>query len=186
VRFDRRWFACLVLLLVSAVLPTRAAILVTIDRATLDELLSALSQQDMSFPLTESHSVDVKLDDLQILDIDPEGGADGQGQILTSVRIRVPDFGINLRVEPRISLRVVQHERMSFLELRFDEVPLQLPMTGAVDLSTVLPVTRFPAHAAWTVDGAGGEVEVRSRLVGIEMDEELIRLTLEVVVPETP
>jgi len=186
VRAQPRRIFYLFLLLVSAVLPARAAIVVTIDRATLDDLLAALSRQDVQLRLTESRSVAVRLDDLRILSMDPDGGADGQGQIHTSVRVRIPDFGLDVRVEPRISLHVVQDGSTPFLELRFDEVPLPLPMSGTIDLAAVLPATRFPAHAVWGVDGAGGEVEVHSRLVGLEMGADRIRLTLEVDVPETP
>jgi len=179
-----RRLVCLFALLICLGLPARATVTVAIDQATLNDLLAALSRQELNFPVTDTHTVKVLLDDLRVLAIEPDAGENGQ--IRTSVRIRVPDFGLDVRVEPRVSFHVAQQGQTSFLELRFDEVPLQLPMTGAVNLASLVPPTRFPANSAWLIGGAEGDVEVRSRLVNIDMEPERIRFTLEIVVPEQP
>jgi len=157
-------------------LPVAAGVTVGFDVATLNELLPALSAEEIAVPLSGSRSVGVRLEEMKVTGLDPAaGGESGPGHILTSMRVRIAQLGIDLPVEPHLSLRVVDDASGSLLELRFEQVEIPLPLAGAIDIAAFLPPMRFPAENLWLVAGAEGTIEVKSELSGIEMGRNVVR-----------
>ena len=73
---------------------------------------------------------------------------------------------------------------MSLLELRFEEVPLRLPV-GSVNLASMLQPLRYPAEELFMMAGAQSDVEVLSKVTDVEVGRERVRftVTLEVLQP---
>ena len=72
---------------------------------------------------------------------------------------------------------------LSILELRFEEVVLPLPL-GKMNIARFLPPVRLPADGIFLMDGAGGDVRVRSKLSDVRMGRDVLRLEFDVqVVP---
>jgi hypothetical protein len=94
--------------------------------------------------------------------------------------VRVPQLGLAFAVEPRLSIGV-RDEGQSVIELRFESVVLPLPF-GSVDIAGFLEPMRYPADSVFLLDGAQGDVQVRSRLASVKMGRERLRfeVTLEV------
>lgn len=162
--------------IVVAALPVAAGVTVGFDLATLNVVLPALSAEEIAVPLSGSNSVGVRLEEMQVIGLDPAaGGAGGSGHILTSMRVRVPQLGIDIHVKPHLSLHVVSDPSGSLLELRFEQVEIPLPLAGSIDVATFLPPIRLPAENLWLVAGAERTIEIRSELSGIEMGLNVIR-----------
>jgi hypothetical protein len=154
--------------------PVSAGVTIGFDAASLNVLLPALATQEVTVPLPAAGSVNVALDDLRVLGFAP--GAEGQhDEILTSVTLRVPALGLTLPLEPRMVLAVVEDGGQSVLELRFSRVSVPLALGAAVDASPFLAPLRFRANDVIHIAGAQGDIPVRTRLVGIEMDAESVR-----------
>lgn len=182
-RAPRNFFVTIALLSALAIAaPTRAGVTVDIDSRTLNELLSAVTLQEVELAISDTRSLMVQLDDLKVLGLDPSAGSRQQGHILTSVRVLVPELGLDMTVEPQISLNVVRGADQSTLELRFEKLELPIPLLGQFNLAGLLEPNRFPADNVWIVEGAAGERNVRSRLVAIEMGREAIRFKFDVEV----
>jgi hypothetical protein len=111
---------------------------------------------------------------MRITGLDPAAVEGTSGHILTSMRLRVPQLGLDLPVQPRISLRATELQSTSLLELRFEEAQIPLPM-GTIDVASFLPPLRFPAENLWLIAGARGDVRLHSRLSGIEMGQRVVR-----------
>ena len=154
-----------------------AGVALDFDVATLNELLPALSASAISVPITENQTVNVFLEEMRVTGLEP--AAEGSGHILTSMRVRVPQLGLDLPVSPRISLHATEDRSGSLLELRFEEVRLALPLAGSIDIAPLMPPLRFPAENVFVVAGAVGDVEVRSRLRDIKMGQRVVRLEFE-------
>ena len=154
-----------------------AGVSVGFDVATLNELLPALSASAISLPITDNRTVDVFLEDMRVTGLEPTAG--GSGHILTSMRVRVPQLGIDLSVSPRLSLHAIGDRSVSLLELRFEELRVALPLVGALDIAPLMPPLRFPAENIFVVAGVAGDVEVRSRLREIQMGQRVVRLEFE-------
>ena len=168
-------FACA---LVAAVPCSRAGVTLGIDLATLNELLPALAANEIAVPLPTGQTVGVRLENLRVTSLEP--GAAGAGVILASMRVRVPQLGLDVPVDPRLSLHVNRAAGPSQLELRFEQAQVALPMAGALDIATFLPPLRFPAEYAWRLAGAAGDVELKSKLTSIEMGKNVLRLGFDV------
>jgi hypothetical protein len=162
--------------IVVAALPVTAGVTVGFDVATLNEVLPALSAEEIAVPLSGSNSIGVRLEKMQVTGLDPAaGGEGGPGHILTSMRVRVAQLGIDLPVEPRLSLHVVEQASGSLLELRFERVEIPLPLAGSIDVAAFLPPISFPAENLWLLAGAEGTIEIKSELSGIEMGRNVLR-----------
>jgi len=159
-----------------AALPAMGAVNVDFDLATMNELLPALSANEIEVPITEARTVGVFLDDLRVTGLDPAAENSESGHILTSMIVRIPQLGVRLPVEPRLSLHVLDREGASELELRFEKVPVSLPLVGVIDIARFLPPMRFPADSVFLVAGVEGDVEVRSRLAAVRMGRNVVRL----------
>jgi hypothetical protein len=162
-------------MLLASALPAAAGVTVGFDVETLNELLPALSASEIVVPITDSRSVSMFLERMQVTGLEPAGGEGGSGHILSSMRVRIPQLGIDLPVQPRISLHVSDEQSARLLELRFEEVEVPL-LWGSLDVAPFLPPVRFPAENLWLVAGAEGDVRVRSRLSSIEMGRNVVRL----------
>jgi len=175
---------CAAALCLAAVSPAAAGVVVTLDSATLNDVLASVAVREVEVPLTAERTVRVLLEDLRILGFEPGSGR--QGSILTSVLLRVPALGISARVSPRLSLAVVRAGDANMLELRFEEVRLALPLKS-LDIAGFLPPMRFPAENLFQLPGASGDVEIRSRLDDVRMREGGLIFELSLIVqPPVP
>jgi hypothetical protein len=157
--------------------PARAAVSVGFDLDTLNVLLPALAAHEIAVPIAEGRSVGVRLEDLRVTGLDPAAG--GTGHLQTATRVRIPQLGIDVAVTPRLSLHVVDRDASQWLELRFEQVTVPLPLAGSIDVAPFLPPLRFPAENLWTLAGAAGDIEVRSRLTKIDMGLRVLRFDFE-------
>jgi len=160
----------------------RAEVAFEVDKTTLNQILSKVALDQVAVPISPQRTITVRLEDLLVTGFDPAAGEGGQGYILTSKMLRVPDLGVNLRVEPRISLNVVEQDGEALLELRFEQVPLKVPFAGAINLAPLIPPLRYPTDNVWLLAGARGDVPIVSRLSKIRMGREALRFVFEVEV----
>lgn len=148
--------------------PALAGANLTFDVATLNRLLPALSASRVEVAITAQRSLTVELHEMQVVGLEPAAGG-GLGRIATRVRVKVPALGLDVPLQPKLLLAIVEREGRGELELRFDEVPISIPLAGKVELASLLPPMRFPATNLWAVEGAAGDVAVRSRVTGVTM-----------------
>lgn len=163
-----------------------AGVTLDFDVKTLSEVLPAMTLDEIVVPIAQGRSLTVGISDLKVTGFDPAGGKNGEGSILTSLRLHVPQLGLDLPLQPRLSLQVVDVDARSTLELRFEQVQLQLPFAGALDLAGFLPPLRFPAENIWGLDGLKGEAQVRSRLTGVKMGRQELRFEFDVDLVRAP
>ncbi len=157
----------------------QAGVKVDFDAATLNNLLGALTHQELDVPITDSRSIKVRLDNLRLKGFDPTAGEERQGFLLTALELSAPELGLSVSVEPRLSLAVVEVGTRSVLELRFEEVSLPLPL-GSLNLAPFLPPIRFPADQIFLMDGAAGEVQVRSKLSRVRIGRDVLQFEFDV------
>jgi len=162
-----------------------AGVEVSFDSRTLNDVLSSITIDEVEVPITESRSVTVRVENLKVLGFEPGSDTGSKGFILTSLELTVPKLGLSFEVQPRLALDVIQQDAGSILELRFDRVELPLPF-GNVNIAGFLDPMRFPADSIFLLNGAQGDVEVRSRLSDIHMGKQIVRfeLTLDVQPPD--
>lgn len=161
-------------LLLTVALPATAGVTIGFDVETLNDVLPALSASEIAVPISENRSVSVFLENMQVTGLDPTAVEGPSGHILTSMRVRVPALGLDLPVQPKISLHVTKQQSTSLLELRFEEAEIPL-VVGSIDVAPFLPPLRFPAESLWLVAGVEGDVHVRSSLSAIEMGRKVVR-----------
>ncbi len=159
---------------VGAAAPALARVEITLDAATITEFLSSVTPPKVILDLPSGGELALELRDVKVLGFDPSAGK--KGQILASLRLGVPALGLDLPVEPRLSLDVEEVNGEKLCVLRFDKVTIPLPMTGSVDLSSLLPVYRLPAESTFLLNLKSGDVNVKSRLIETKMGAEAIRL----------
>lgn len=173
--FPLRWIAAIALVLAVPVTATRAAVTVSFDLASLNEVLSATAAQRVKVPLAEGRSLDVELHDLKVTGLDPAGC--GQGCILTAVQLRVPQLGLSMPLQPRLTLAVVEGGQV---ELRFQEVKLPVPLVGTIDVGSMLRPMRFEASGVFQLPGGRTDVQLRSRLSKVQMVQDAMRLSFDI------
>ena len=159
----------------------RAGVMVDFDSGTLNNLLAALTRQEIDVPVTKDHSLRVRLDELTLRGFDPTAGENRQGYILTALKLSVPELGLAASIEPRLSLNVIEEADLSVLELRFESVKLPLPL-GSLEIARFLPPIRFPADQIYLMKGAAGDVQVRSRLARVRMGSDVLKFEFDVTV----
>jgi hypothetical protein len=165
--------------------PTRAEIAFEVDKQTLNDVLAEVTLDRVAVPITPKTVVTVMLEDLVVTGFDPTVGE--HGNILTSVRLRVPEIGVNIPVKPRISLNVYEQSEGVMLELRFEEVRFGVPLVGEVDAAPLLPPMRYPTDNVFMLAGARGDVPIETRLKSVRMGREALRFVFEVeVLPPLP
>ncbi len=164
--------------------PLCGGVTIGLDAETLNELLPAMMVQEVTVPIAGERTLQVFLDDLKVLGFAPAGAGGGANRILTSVRLRVPQLGLDLALEPRVSLEVVQEAGKPLLQLRFDEVPLPLPLAGSIDVGSFFKPLRYPADGVFNLEGGQGDVEVRGRLERVEMGTKVVRFDFDLDVAD--
>jgi hypothetical protein len=160
---------------------------VTLDSETLNELLHAVTLSEVQVPITEQRSMRVLVDELKVTGLDPAADGSRKGYITTSMKLRAPQLGLEISVDPRLSMNVIEEDSGRVLELRFEEVELPLPL-GAVDIARLLPPLRYPAETISLIAGSQGDVQVRSRLAEVKMGREVLRFEFDIEVrpPDEP
>jgi hypothetical protein len=161
--------------------PAFARIDVTLDADSLNGLLASMAPDEVQVGLTAGRSLTIRLQDLKVTGFDPAAGP--HGGVLTSLRLLVPDLGIDIPVTPRLTLEIgegASGRKASFL--RFDKVMLNLPLTGPVDVAALLPPLALLPDSAWVVDSARGKVRVKPALVEARTGVKNIRLGFELAI----
>lgn len=179
-RSQRKLAASFALLAAFAVAPAASArVDVSLDAESLTNLLSAMAPSRVDVALTEGRGVSLVLEDLRVTGFDPSEGAAQEGFVLTSLRLKVPELGIDLPVEPRLSLQVREKNGKKDCFLRFEKVPIRLAIGGVIDVAPLLPIMPLPTDTAWIVSTTGGDVRVRSQLGEAKMGAKNIRLSFD-------
>ena len=150
-----------------------AAVTVTIDADTLNDVLSVATMQEVEVPLTASRAVTVVMENLEVVRLDP--AAD---ELVTRLRLQVRELGVTITTEPRIRFDVAEENGLSVLELRFVKVTLPLPLAGEINIARLIPPLRYPVDSIWRLAGVQGDVEVRSRLERVRMGRDAIEFRL--------
>jgi hypothetical protein len=163
----------------------RARVEITLDAGSLNELLAAMAPETVPVNLIGNRAVTLRIEDFRITGFDPAGG--GQlGHVLTSVRLRIPELGVDTPLQPRLSLQVRDQDGDKVAYFRFEKVPITLPLTGTLDIAPLLPLLPLPTDTSWTVNAQRGPVQVRTRLVEAQMGARNLRLTFELEVRPLP
>lgn len=165
--------------------PALARVDVTLDAPSLNSLLAAMAPEQVQVNVAAGRSITIHMKDLKVTGFDPSAGPNGG--ITTSLRLLVPDLGIDVPVAPRLTLDMktgANGQKACFL--RFDEVLLELPLTGAVDIAALLPPLPVMPDTAWTVNSARGRVRVKPQLIDAKTGAKNIRLGFELAVAPAP
>jgi len=158
--------------------PALARIDVTLDAESLNGLLQSMAPDHVEVGLAAGRSLTIRMEDLKVTGFDPTAGPNGG--VTTSLRLLVPELGIDIPVAPHLTLEIASAasgRKASFL--RFDKVMLNLPLTGAVDVAALLPPLALMPDAAWIVNAARGKVRVKPNLVDAKTGTKNIRLGFE-------
>jgi hypothetical protein len=162
--------------------PAGATADLTLDARTITELLVALTPSEVQFPVPALGNIAVQISDIRVRGFAPGAGSQGKGQVLTALRLRSRQLGMDISVEPRLGLEVVRRDGQQVCRLRFDEVEIPVPIVGTFDIAGVLPPIEVPADNVWAATGARGDFDVRSQLVGVKMSDSALRLQFDVTV----
>jgi hypothetical protein len=128
--------------------------------------------------LAGGRSLTLQMQDLKVTGFDPTAGPNGG--VTTSLRLLVPDLGIDIPVTPHLTLQIgdaASGRKASFL--RFDKVMLNLPLTGPIDVAGLLPPLALMPDTSWVVNAARGRVRVKPNLVDAKTGTKNIRLGFE-------
>lgn len=166
--------------------PAWARVDVTLDAGSLNQLLSAMAPKQVSVPLAQGRGVTLLLHDLRVEGFDPTEGDKQEGFILTSVRLEVPELGLNVPLQPRLSLQTADKNGRKTAFLKFEKVAIQLPVTGSLDVAPLLPSMPLPTDTAWTVASSGGNVKVRTVLLEARMGAKNLRLSFDLEASPSP
>ena len=161
--------------------PAVARIDVTLDAESLNGLLASMAPNQVDVGLTAGRGLTIQMQDLKVTGFDPTAGR--HGGVATSLRLIVPELGIDVAVAPHLTLEIADApagRKVSLL--RFDKVVLDLPLTGAVDVAALLPPLMLMPDTGWIVNSARGKVRVRPNLIDATTGTKNIRLgfTLEI------
>lgn len=170
--------ALLVMTLAAAVLPAVARVDVTLDAGSLNELLANMAPDHVDVALAAGKTVRIELHDLKVTGFDPSAGPNGG--VLTAVRVRVPELSLDLPVEPRLSVQMQDGPNGTrACHLKFEKVVLALPLTGSVDVASLLPVLPVMPETSWMVDSARGRVRVTPKLTDARTGAKNLKLGFE-------
>jgi hypothetical protein len=168
------------------VAPSLARVDVTLDAASLNDMLASMAPDQVQVPLGAGRGVTIRMLDLKVTGFDPTAGPNGG--LMTSLRLVVPELGIDVPVAPHLTLDLTSGAGgRKTCVLRFDKVVLDLPLTGPVDVAALLPPLPVMPETAWTVNSARGRVRVTPSLVDAKAGTKNIRLGFDLAVaPATP
>lgn len=180
-----RWFlgASLALLFCSTLAPAWAGLTVTVDKESLDEILEALTAQELSIQLPTGAEIQVQLDDLEITRLQPSAPDGPSGWIDTRVRVRAQSLGLDMKLQPRLTMRVLPNGSKTMLEVRFSNVELNFGL-AKVDLGAVMPAMRYEAEQLGILGGAGGDVGVLAKMREVEIQAEQLLFHFDLAVTE--
>lgn len=156
-----------------------ARVEVSIDAETLNELLPAMTPKRVNVALTQGRGVTLEIHDLKVVGFERPAGAESEGVLRTSLRLRVPELGIDVPVEPRLSLHTGERGGNRYAYLKFAKVELALPLTGSVDVGPLLPTLPLLADTAWNIPSSAGNVRVRTILRDARMGAKSLGLTFD-------
>jgi hypothetical protein len=164
-----------------AVGPAQGRVEVTIDADSLNEMLTNMAPDKVQVGLSAGRGVTLHLQDMKVTGFDPAAGPNGG--VNTSLRLVVPELGIDIPVTPHLTLDMKSGANgKKTCALRFDKVVLNLPLSGPVDVASLLPVLPIMPETAWTVDSARGKVRVRPDLLDAKTGAKNIRLAFDLAV----
>jgi len=155
--------------------PVSARVDVTLDVVSLNALLSSMAPDHVDVALAGGRSLTIRMQDLEVTGFDPAAGPNGG--LTTSLRLIVAELGIDIPVTPHLTLDITNGadgRKVSFL--RFDKVVLNLPLTGAIDVASLLPPLSLMPNTAWIVNSARGKVRVTPRLIDAKTGAKNIRM----------
>ena len=161
--------------------PAYSRIDVTLDAESLNGLLASMAPDHVEVGLAGGRSLTIRMEDLKVTGFDPTAGPNGG--VTTSLRLLVPDLGIDIPVTPHLTLEIgeaASGRKASYL--RFDKVMLNLPLTGAIDVAALLPPLALMPDTSWVVNAARGKVRVKPNLVDARTGTKNIRLGFELQV----
>jgi len=165
--------------------PALARVEVTLDADTLNDLLANMAPDHAEVALTAGKKLTIQMKDMKVTSFDPTAGPNGG--LVTSLRLIVPDLSIDVPVAPRLRLDV--HDgadgRKTCL-LRFDKVVVNLPLTGSVDIASLLPPLPLMPDSGWIVNSAKGRVRVKPNLVDAKTGAKNIRLAYDLEISPAP
>lgn len=162
--------------------PALARVDVTLDTGSLNDLIANMAPERVPVELAAGRAITLVLHDLEVTGFDPAGGGAGQGYVLTSVRLQVPELGLDVPLTPKLSLQFREANGKKVAYLRFEEVKLVLPVTGPINLAPLLPPLPIIADNAWFVNSARGKIRVEPRLVDARLGTSALRLAFDLIV----
>jgi hypothetical protein len=157
-----------------------ARVEVTLDAATLNDLVSKMAPERIPVALGGGRSVQLRLSDLRITGFEPSAGE--RGHLLSSLRLSVPELGVDVPVAPRLSLQFKDANGKKVAYLRFEEVKVPLPLTGPIDVAPLLPPLPITTDTSWKVTAQRGPVRIEPRLVDAAMGQKNLKLGFDLTV----
>ncbi|HUC44679.1 MAG TPA: hypothetical protein VMR65_11600 [Candidatus Sulfotelmatobacter sp.] len=169
-----------------AVIPAAARVDVTVDADSLNDLLRSMAPDHVDVALASGRSVTLQLQDLKVTGFDPSAGPNGG--VVASLRLKVPELGIDIPVEPRLGLEMGQApDGTKACNLKFQKVVLALPIAGNVDVAPLMPPLPVMPDSSWIVRSARGNVRVKPVLVDAKTGVKSIRFGFDLTVgPASP
>jgi hypothetical protein len=172
--------ALVLALAVLACTAAQARVDVTLDQATLNDLVSKMAPERVPVALGGGRSVQLRLTELRITGFEPAAGE--RGHLVSALHLSVPELGIDVPVAPRLSLQFKDANGKKVAYLRFEEVKLPLPLTGVVDIAPLLPPLPITTDTAWKVTAQRGPVRIEPKLVDATMGQKNLKLVFDLVV----
>jgi len=160
-----------------------AGVRIDIDRQTLSEIVSAVAPTAVDVPIAGGATLRVELRGIRVTALEPATPEQPRDGIRTALRLVAPEIGLDAAVAPRLSLGLADEGGEPMLELRFDEVPLAVPLVGRLDLARFVAPLRYPAQNVFSLPSGTGEVDLVSRLAKIGMTRDALRLDFEITAP---
>jgi hypothetical protein len=169
-----RRFLTAVCALTLASAPAVARVDMTFDAATLNDMLRTMAPGHVDVDLPTGRSLRIQMKDMKVTGFDPAAGPNGA--ILTSVRLLVPELGIDTPVAPKLTLEMKDVGGKKACVLRFEKVNLNLPLAGAIDIASLVPPVELLPDAGWTVETARGPVLIKPNLIDAKTGAKSIRV----------
>lgn len=172
-------------LLVLAGSPAFARVDVALDAASLTDLLSSMAPDTVKVALTGGRALEIQMKDMKVTGFDPSLGPNGG--LTTSLRLLVPELKIDTPVEPKLALEMQEGAGgVKVCLLRFDRVVIDLPITGPIDVASLLPKLPVMPDTGYTVNSARGPVKVTPKLIDARTGAQYVRLGFDLVVTPGP
>jgi hypothetical protein len=161
--------------------PALARVEVTLDADSLNDMLASMAPDRVQVPLGAGRGVTIQMLGLKVTGFDPTAGPNGG--LTTSLRLVVPELGIDVPVAPHLTLEMTDGAGgKKACVLRFDKVVLDLPLTGSIDVAALLPTLPVMPETAWNVNSARGKVRVTPSLIDAKTGAKNIRLGFDLAV----